>query len=341
MRGALVTLAAAASGTALATAAGLPAGPLVGAAVASAGAAVWGGGGALPDWARDAAFCAIGVTLGAAVQPGILAELSRWPLSLAMLAAVVVLTMAGAGAMLRRAGLERGTALLAVSPGALSLALALSEDTGRDTRAVAVMQAVRLLLVTVALPPLLLLAGSEVPGPAGLAAPDTGYGAGAVLLLASFALGRLGARLRVPAAFLQTGVLLSGAAHVAGLVEGRLPEAMSFVAFAVAGAVVGARLARLTGAEARGAGLRAAATTAFAAAVAAGGAALVADWLDLPFGQVMIAFAPGGVEAMAGMAVFLGYDPIYVGAHHLARILGLAFALPLLLAWLDRPQGPP
>lgn len=325
----IVTLAAALIGGALATALGVPAGPLVGGAVAATLVVAGGRGGAVPIALRDLAFSAIGVTLGAGIGPDVLSDLARWPLSLGALAVAVALIMAASGRLLGRLGMERGTAMLAVSPGALSLALSLSEETGRDTRSVSILQAVRLLTVTVALPPVLSLMGqSGAPAPQAAAAADTGYGAGLVLLGLTFLAGRLGGRLGVPAAMLLAGVTVSGAAHVSGLVVGRLPAPVTFVGFAVAGAVIGARFEGVTRREILRTGRLGLVLTAVAVAIAAAAAWAVSWALALPFGQVMVAFAPGGVEAMASMALFLGHDPVYVGTHHIARILGLALVLP-------------
>ena len=329
-------------GGALAAWAGVPAGPLVGGAVAATLAVATGRGGAVPTRLRDLAFATIGVTLGAGIEPDILSDLARWPLSLAALAGVVALTMVTLSSLLTRRGMERGTALLAVSPGALSLAIAISEETRRDTRSVAILQAVRLLAVTVALPPLLALAGPSGPVHSPTAPPaDTGYGAGILLLALAFALGRLGARTRVPAAFLLAGVAVSGGAHAAGLVVGRLPGPLTFVGFAVAGAVIGARFEGVTLPDLRRMGVLALGLTGVAVLIAAAAAGVVAPLLGMPFGQVMVAFAPGGVEAMASMALFLGHDPVYVGTHHILRILGLAVTLPWLLARIGPPPQPP
>ena len=50
--------------------------------------------------------------------------------------------------------------------------------------------------------------------------------------------------------------------------------------------------------------------------------------LSLPFAQTLLAFSPGGLEAMTLLAFALGIDPLYVGAHHLARFLLISFTLP-------------
>ncbi len=291
-----VTIGAAALGALGASAAGLPAGPLVGAALSVTALALAGGRAAIPVRLRNAAFATIGVALGAGIGPGVLSDLARWPLSLAVLAGTIALTLALSSLLLRRTGMEGGTALLAVSPGALSVALALSEETGRDTRTVAILQAVRLLALTVALPPLLAGAtgGAGAGGPALPPGADTGYALGAVLLALAMAGGWTGARLGMPAAYLLSGFALSAAVHAAGLVEGRLPAPVSFAGFAVTGAVIGGRLRGVTMPELARSGGVALALTAMATGIAAAAAWPVARALGVPFGQVMIAFAPEG-----------------------------------------------
>jgi hypothetical protein len=46
--------------------------------------------------------------------------------------------------------------------------------------------------------------------------------------------------------------------------------------------------------------------------------------------DALVAFAPGGLEAMMVLALVLHLDPLYVGLHHLARFLGIGFLLPVL-----------
>jgi len=46
--------------------------------------------------------------------------------------------------------------------------------------------------------------------------------------------------------------------------------------------------------------------------------------------EVMIAFAPGAVDAMMLLALALNLDPVYVGAHHLTRIFFVSLTMPLV-----------
>ena len=77
-------------------------------------------------------------------------------------------------------------------------------------------------------------------------------------------------------------------------------------------------------------------------AVAAGFAGLATALIGVPFADTLTAFAPGGLEAMTMMAFALGLDPLFVGAHHLARFFVISLALPLTRRWIDAvPQNSP
>ena len=334
-----VALAGAAAGAALAGAAGLPAPTLVGATIAVTALALLGPRLSLPAPAvpaplRDVAFAVIGMTLGAGVTPTIVADIAEWPASLVAMLAALAVSTAVAMAVLRRAfHVAPGTALLATSPGALSYAIALALDGRGDARTVTVLQGVRLFAITVFLPPLVVGIGGTVEA---APAPSSPVVASVVLLALSCAGGLLLTRLRMPAAWLVAGLVVSGAAHAAGWVEGRPWPPMLAAGFTVAGAVIGARFAGFRGGELRHLALEGAVVSTIAIVLSALFSAAAAVWLALPFGQVWVAYAPGGVEGMAAIAVSLGYDPVFVATHHVVRLLALIVALPVLAAWLHR-----
>jgi hypothetical protein len=84
----------------------------------------------------------------------------------------------------------------------------------------------------------------------------------------------------------------------------------------------------------------AAALGSFAVAVAISGvfAAVLISMLSLRAAEVMIAFAPGAVDAMMLLALALSLDPVYVGAHHLTRIFFVSLTMPLLARFSARTQ---
>jgi uncharacterized membrane protein AbrB (regulator of aidB expression) len=84
-----------------------------------------------------------------------------------------------------------------------------------------------------------------------------------------------------------------------------------------------------------------AAVGSFAVGITAAGlfAALAAAVSGVGLGEALVAFAPGGLEAMMVLALILGFDPLYVGTHHLVRMVALGVGVPLLVTWLDRGRA--
>lgn len=318
------------AGATLAAAAGLPAAALIGSSIAVAGLALARLTADVPPVLRQLAFLLIGCSMGSGVTPEMLNQAARWPLSLLILAATVVLIMLCCGWLLIRCfGQSLETAALSTSPGALAYALALAAGGIGDARTIVVIQSVRLLLITTLLPFILGFLG-QPSGPSGATATAMSGLDLLLVLLPSLVLGLLLSRLRLPAASLLAGLLISSIAHYLGLVQGRPPASILFFGFAITGTVVGARFSTIPLADLRrlfGASLL---VLLLSVAISAGCAMPVARLLDVPYGQVFVAFAPGGVESMAAMAIALHYDPSYVAVHHLFRIFLLMALLPLL-----------
>ncbi|MGF1553347.1 MAG: AbrB family transcriptional regulator [Paracoccaceae bacterium] len=331
------TLAIAGSGAVLAHLAGLPAAALIGATALVGALALAGAPMAVPTALRDGAFAAIGCSMGAGVTPDIVGEMLAWPLSLAILLAALAAMIAVSTAMLSRVfGLDRATALLASSPGALSYTLALVADGRGAARAVMVLQSMRLFAITLGLPLILGLAAAPADGGAP-AAEAMGWAEALALFAVAYAAGRLGAARGVPAAFLIAGLALSAGLHAGGVLAGLPPVAFVAVGLAVTGAVIGTRFAGATPGDLGRLGLAACGVVLASTAIAAVAALVAAMLLAVPFGQAWVTYAPGGVEAMAAMALALDYDPAFVAVHHVLRIAVLIVVLPLLLG---RPGAP-
>jgi membrane AbrB-like protein len=56
------------------------------------------------------------------------------------------------------------------------------------------------------------------------------------------------------------------------------------------------------------------------------------------FSDVVVAFAPGAMDAMLALALTLHIDPIFVGAHHLSRFVFVTIATPGIVHLFGRPQ---
>lgn len=330
LAGALLGLGGAAAGALL----GLPAGALVGAAVAVALAAALGLGVAVAPQLRDMAFALIGVSLGAGLDAAILPQLPAWSVSLGLLALALVATvLAGRVLLTRMFGLDAPTALLASAPGTMSNAIAIALAGHGDVTTVTILQLMRMLILVVLVPPL----ATALDAPETALAPvrDMSLLPLGLLLGLALAIGRLGARHGIPAACLLVGMLASAGAHLAGLVVGAAPGWAIFLGFAITGTVLGTRLSAVSPRQLRRLGRAGATVIAIGLSLSLGFAFLTHLATGLPFGQVWVAYAPGGVEAMAAIGLALGYDPAFVAAHHLARILILVGLIPFLL----RRQG--
>jgi hypothetical protein len=124
-------------------------------------------------------------------------------------------------------------------------------------------------------------------------------------------------------------MVASALRHGSGLVEGGPPAWLQATGFVATGALIGSRFRGTSLAVLRGTLPGAVSSVLLALAFSAAFAALGSVLLGLPFGRLWLAYAPGGVEAMAVMALALGLDPAFVGAHHVVRLLGLNLTAPV------------
>jgi membrane AbrB-like protein len=331
-REALPTLAIGATGAAFFWMIGFPAAPLTGPAAAVSTATLLGVRTAIPLRLRDGVFVLLGMQIGSSVTPEVIATALAWPLSLAVLSVTLVFVLVVVMAMLIRVfSFDRITALLAATPGHLSYVLGLTADLGADVPRVALVQSVRVLMLTLLVPVLIAIWGVEGTG----RLEDRGITPVhllAIIFALSLGAGLLFKRLRIPAPLLLGAMAVSAVGHGASLTPGILPGWLVVVAFICMGSLIGTRfrgLDRRGLARATLAGLLA---TLIACAIAAAGAWLAAGLVGLPPAVLLLAFAPGGVEVMAAIAVQTGLEPAFVAAHHVFRLLLLGVLMPLLLA---------
>lgn len=311
---------------------GLPAPWLAGAMVAVAGAALAGKiRTVMPKSLTRIVFILLGLQIGGAVTPETLETLSRWPASVALLAVtMVVLVAAGTAFYQRMLGWDRATSFFAVMPGALSLALAMAADTRADVARVSVVQIIRLFALVAVLPSLIngfSGGGSAQP----VVIPAGGLGDVAIVLVAGAAAGWLFDKLRIPAGLMLGPALASGMLHLTGVVHGVLPNWLLLPGFVFLGTMIGMRFAGVRPGDLASLGGAALSGLALALTISVTGAGLVSWLVGIPFGHTLLAFAPGGLEAMTIMAFALNLDPAYVGGHQIARYVMIALAMPV--AW--------
>ena len=270
-----------------------------------------------------------GTLIGAAATPEAVAATARYPGSILLLVVALFAIMAATGFYLRRfAGWVEPDATLASAPGALSAVLAIAIDRNADIPRIAIVQVFRLFVLIAALPGVLVASGLGAGGPAIGPSVIAGPQDMAIMLAAGLCLGLLLQRIGMTAPLIVGATLASAVLHGFGLVHGTLPAPVAICAFVLLGAMVAGRISTIDGHAFRRA--MPAALGAFVVSMTV--AALLAwpaAWLaGVPYAAALIAFAPGGLEAMAMLAFALGLDPLYVGAHHLVRFVAIGLILP-------------
>ncbi len=329
----------AAIGGAVFTLVGVPAGWMSGAIIVVAAAALAGRPMLMPVPVLRFLFVVIGISLGAVVTPETLHGIATYPVSVALLIVAMLCLSVGGTVYLRLVhGWDTLSAFLASSPGAMSQVLAAAAELGAELRGVAIAQSVRVVVVAVCFPAamaLLGLAGEARPRPSNplnFAIVDEL----AILVAVSTAGALLFHRFRIPGGLLFGALFTSAVLHGSGLIHAAVPPWVANAAMVALGGVIGARFAN-TPLRLLSSYLGAAFGSIAVLLVIAGlFAAAVISVFALPAADVTIAFAPGSVDAMMLLAIALALDPVYVGAHHVTRIMFVSLLMPVVARWIAR-----
>jgi membrane AbrB-like protein len=332
---------AAAGGVALAWL-GFPAGLITGSLLAVALAALAGRPVTVPVPLSRTISVLVGISLGAVVTPATLKGLATFPLSIAVLVVSTLCMLAATTAYLRFVhGWDRQSALLGASPGGLAQVMALSAEYKADLRAIAIVQTIRVVALTLGIP-----AGLSLFGLTAQAGVMARFGSGptsfvelAALLAVSTALALAIWRLRLPGGLLFGAMLGSGVLHGGGFIASTLPWWVVSAAVIGIGAVTGARFANTdprTLLRFLGAALG---SFAVALSIASVFVLVLTTLLSVRIADAVVAFAPGAQDTMMVLALALHLDPVFVGALHLSRFLLVSLLVPFLAHRLQR--GPP
>jgi membrane AbrB-like protein len=338
----VLTLAIGATGGLVARALGLPLALLLGSLCAvgvsaALGLRPLGRGITVPQKLRLFFVPVIGVAIGGQFTPQVVAEMPGWwPSLLGLCLYVPAAHWLGYRMYRRFGGLSPVTAYFGAVPGGLIESVALGEEAGADGRMLVLLQFLRLILTIVFVPILFTVLTGHAVGSSGGAAlhgADLPLGvADVAVLVSSGVVGYFaGQALRLPAAIMTGPLLVSAAAHLAGLTAGGPPDWAVAVTQLVVGSVLGARFAGLP----KGAlwlALRLAVVNVGAGLVLAYGFALaLAGWAGQPAAAVFLAYAPGGLTEMSLVALSLQMSVVFVTAHHVARI-GLSVTVARLFS---------
>ena len=239
--GTLETLVIGAAGGLLFLWLSLPGGLISGAMATVGIAALAGRPVTMPPILTQSVLVLLGITLGSLVSRQLIQHMSAYPLTIGLLALATFCSTFGSSLYLQRVhGWDQTSALLAGSPGALSQITMLAAEKGADVAAIAVVQTMRVIILTAALPLLLALTGIAPSAPAAVASLIASPLELAVLAAAAVATALLLRLAKFPASWMFGAMIGSSVLHGTGLIEGGLPPWVRGVALVGIGALIGA-----------------------------------------------------------------------------------------------------
>lgn len=293
-----------------------------------------------PPQLRDPNLAILGVMMGAGVTPDTLGVLAELPLAILGLAVAVAGATAASFAVLRGIGRWDGvTAMCGSIPGALQLTLAVAVSSGAQMDKVVMAQGLRLLILVSLVP--MVFGGGDGPQHNIFAPPDaTWLDVALTLALAAAFLG-VAKLLRAPSGALVLPLCASAILSGTGVMTIAVPDVIGALAFILLGASVAVRFKGMEKASIVPTAVLSLGAFVAAFTVAVSMAASFSTVLHEPLGAVFLAYAPGGVDAMIALAFLLGFDVAFVAVLHVARLIMLIFAGPVLVAWMRRRADPP
>ncbi|MBU1304026.1 MAG: AbrB family transcriptional regulator [Alphaproteobacteria bacterium] len=318
---------------------GLPAGWLMGGALAVAAASMAGMPMRLPNRLRDVTFLLIGMSMGATVAPDSLVLITSWPLSIAALALELVLIVALTGWMLARVfKLDTGTAYLSSFPGHLSFVMGIASAGVGDPRQIVIIQVIRILMLTICVPIGAMFLPIDHFAPK-VATDFLDIGQLLALAAGCGAVGLIFVWLKMPAGFVLGAMAAATGAKLAGFYTQAMPVPLVTMTFVLTGALIGSRFAGITRQEFLSAAKGGVIATAMTVGIVSAMAFLVSLVVDMPYGQIWLGLAPGALEGMGALGIALGYDTAFIAAHHVLRLLMLTLAIPSVVMLIQRRES--
>ena len=314
---------------------GFPAGLVTGSLLGVAAAALCARPVHIPVSLSRVISVVVGISLGAVVTPDTLKGLAAFPLSVLVLAVSTLCMITATSSYLRYVhGWDAQSALFGASPGALAQVMTLAAEYKADLRAIAIVQTMRVMALTLGIPAGLGYFGLTVEG-GGLmarfvAAGPTSIVELGILVAACIVSALVVFKLRLPGGLMFGSMLASAILHGGGFIHSLLPWWVVYAGVIGIGAVTGSRFANTdpyTLLRFLGAALG---SFAVAMLVATLSVLALAMLMSVRPADAVLAFAPGAQDTMMVLALALHLDPVFVGALQLSRFLLVSMLVPFL-----------
>jgi membrane AbrB-like protein len=254
---------------------------------------------------------AVGVLVAHAMTMAVLVTaLHSWHVMLFTTVLTIGLSALVGIGLARWGGIQGSTAAWGTSPGAASAMVAMSEDYGADSRVVATMQYVRVVCVVMVGALVSRIIGADTVSTDTHSSEALAHGINLLNLGLSLLVIMVGVTLgsKVPAGALLVPLLLGGALQLSGLLQITMPTWLLAIAYGAIGSYIGLRFDRVT--------IQYVLLCALSAWV-------IADLMGKDFLSVYLATSPGGLDAMAIIAIDTHSDVGFVLAMQTLRLFGV------------------
>ncbi len=286
----------------------------------------------VPELIKQISFIFIGISVGSNVTPEALLSFSKWPFSiLLMILSVITIIFACKITLQKFFGMDMKSSLLASTPGHLSFVLSLGTETKSDTSKIALIQSIRILVLTIITPVIVVLYSGNELNEANIQKELMYSGSLIVLCLLSIISGLVLKTLTLPAPFLIGAMLTSAISHGTNLTPGYVPNWLEGIAFAILGTAIGARFVDVKMQNLKSCLISGLAITLTAIAICFLATSIIYKFTGIPFIHIFLAIAPGGLETMVAMGGIVNAEPTYVAFHHVMRLFFIALFIPIIL----------
>lgn len=288
----------------------------------------------------------IGTAIGATFTPALWERAGGVLTSLALtIPFTAFISVAGAAFLVHFAKFDRPTAFFSAAPGGLADMSIMAADAGASLRHVALVQAARILTILFFIPFWLQYVQHQ---PIGGAAPATLHFS-ELLVVDALAIGliawagwQIATRMGLIAASMIGPLLLSGILHGFGFTTVKVPSEILILAQITIGIVIGGNFVGVTLREFVSILSWGFAFAVLLVVVSAAISYAVAGLTGIDATTMLLAYAPGGQNEMAILALVLHLDVAIIALHQLIRvvlvILGAQFVLKANKSW--RASGP-
>ncbi|HVO14591.1 MAG TPA: AbrB family transcriptional regulator [Alphaproteobacteria bacterium] len=338
-----LTLAIGAAGGALFRHFNLPLAWMIGALFATTAASIAGVPLLAASRLRMIMVAVLGVMLGSAFSPATAARIVTWWPTVAALALYIAVVTGLLTLYFRRvAGYDWVTAYFSASPGGLNEMVMVGSALGGNDRTIALVHAVRILLVVIAIPFGFVLFGGYQRGsaaPLGISLIEYPLVDFAILTVCAVAGAVLARALRVPAALMVGPMVASAAIHLAGVTASRPPGELVAAAQVVIGSTLGARFAGIRPYQIARVALSSGGATVIMLALTLGFSLALEPLAGSSMQATLLSFAPGGLAEMSLIALALHVDAAFVSTHHVVRIVLIVMLSPLLFRTIRGIRG--